>query len=780
MDPRRRQLRLLLVYAALALPAVSWGACRTLQSNHNSPLDWVPAEYPPRAEYAEFCRRFGPGDVVVMSWPGCTLDEARLDQLAKILRTAKVFYDAQNRWLFDSVVTGREAVAALSAPVTIEGISLQNSRAEAVARLGGGLVGRDQKTTVVCVTFKPEALPDRSRLVTKIRQAAVEFCGARQQELRLAGPVIDGLAVDEASGQALTRFALPSALALFVLCWLSLRSLQATLVVFGLSVFCQAATLAMIYFGGESMSALLIVLPPLVQVLAIAGGIHLSNYFFDAQATAVADPARQAFRMGWLPCVLSSGTTAMGMASLMASELSPIRSFGAYSAAGLLLTTGALLALLPALFSFAPPHRSVWLGNGPNRSSGHAPSAWHAFADFLGAHQAVITLSAIGLIVGGTWYAARLTTSVRIETLFAHDHRVLADYRWFEEHVGPMVPLEVVLKFDRGCGLSPSRRFALVQKLGERLERLDAIRGVFSAAACAPDTRELGELTDAQRAQVMDAALPAAASQFERMRLLHRQGSSEAWRLTARTSALGSVDYAALLSAIRADTQVELGQLAGVGVQVTGIMPLVHHIQGQLLQDLLASFVSALAMITGVMTLAQAGFFAGLIAMLPNVFPLAVFFGWLGWRETPIDIGTVMTASIALGIAVDDTLHLLTFFRGGLAQGLDRQRAVRYALRHCGPAMAQTSLSCGLGLLVFAASDFLPTSRFATSIAMLLALALAGDLILMPALLLGPLGGFFAAEGAADRAEPHEGEGESVRWLESERANKRADRKTAA
>ena len=118
-------------------------------------------------------------------------------------------------------------------------------------------------------------------------------------------------------------------------------------------------------------------------------------------------------------------------------------------------------------------------------------------------------------------------------------------------------------------------------------------------------------------------------------------------------------------------------------------------------------------------------------------------FGGLGWLGVPMDIGSVMTASVALGIAVDDTLHYLTFYRRGLDLGYSRSGAVTFAFRHCGRAMMQTSFACGLGLLVFGFSDFVPTSRFACMMFGLLMMALLADLILLPSLLLGPLGNVF-------------------------------------
>ena len=118
-----------------------------------------------------------------------------------------------------------------------------------------------------------------------------------------------------------------------------------------------------------------------------------------------------------------------------------------------------------------------------------------------------------------------------------------------------------------------------------------------------------------------------------------------------------------------------------------------------------------------------------------------------------MDIGTVMTASIALGMAIDDTLHYLTFFQRGLSQGMNRRDCVLWSYQHCGAAMFQTSLVCGLGLSLFGISDFLPTSRFAWMMVVLIALALLGDLVLLPALLLGPLGRLFLPSGEAEAAE---------------------------
>ncbi len=187
----------------------------------------------------------------------------------------------------------------------------------------------------------------------------------------------------------------------------------------------------------------------------------------------------------------------------------------------------------------------------------------------------------------------------------------------------------------------------------------------------------------------------------------------------------------------------------------TGIVPIVYKAQRSLLASLIESILLAFVMIAIVMMILlrswgqrlQVGnllnFRAGLIAMLPNVFPIIVIFGVMGHRGNLIDIGSMMTASVAMGVAVDDTIHFLTWFRKGMSEGLLRLDAIRLAYRKVATAMTQTTLIGGLGLSAFAFSTFMPTQRFGVLMLFLLVAALIGDLIFLPALLASPLGKVF-------------------------------------
>ncbi|MDO5308599.1 MAG: MMPL family transporter [Planctomycetia bacterium] len=183
---------------------------------------------------------------------------------------------------------------------------------------------------------------------------------------------------------------------------------------------------------------------------------------------------------------------------------------------------------------------------------------------------------------------------------------------------------------------------------------------------------------------------------------------------------------------------------AGFSAKYTGMVPLVYQTQHELINGLTASLVMAFVLILIVFIFLLRSIPAGFISMLPNIFPVVVVFGFMSWAGILVDVGTMMTASVALGVAVDDTMHYLTWFSDGLGQGMTPQEAARNAYRRCATAMTQSSLIAGLGLFSFAFSTFVPTQRFGIMMLAILMTAEFGDLIFLPALLTcKPFGRFF-------------------------------------
>lgn len=324
--------------------------------------------------------------------------------------------------------------------------------------------------------------------------------------------------------------------------------------------------------------------------------------------------------------------------------------------------------------------------------------------------------------------------------------------------------MEVVLRFADASEIRPAERLDMVREIGTALADMPGVTGVLSAATFLPELPEASGTLGAARKAIIARKLEQNLSGLTDMKIVRDIPGGQLWRVTARTSALSGIDYREFLRLVRDRIEPLVaahgGTSRGVSADYTGVMPLVNAIQKTLLHDLFSSFLSACGVIAVVMMAVEGGIIAGLVAMIPNVFPMILLFGLLGWTRLPLDIGSVMTASIALGMAVDGTLHFLTFFQRGLAdpasdsrqsEAARRTAAVQSAYRHSAAALTQSAIVCGLGILVFAASSFAPTRRFAWMLALLVAAALAGDLVLLPALLTGPLGRFFRP---ASRSRP--------------------------
>ena len=728
-----------LVAMVAAVPWIATSASSVLGLDSTTPIDWVPADYPARRAYTEFTAEFESGDVVVASWPGCTLAAPSVNRFLEAATGDDAPRDAAGRPWFDGVASGRQAVERLTAP------PLSLDRQAALDRLRGVLVGPDGEQTCVVIGFTLEGRSERRRAVQWIRDTLRDTAGVAAADLHLAGPVVDDVAVDAAADESMRVYGPPAAVIVFLLSWIALGSFRYAIAVFLLSLFCVGLAFASVGFWGDRMNPVLIVMPLLVLTLGVAGGIHLVNYLVEEYRRGQGRGAAvRALRVAWLPCTLSAGTTALGLASLVVSELDPIRVFGFHAAVGVLGTLVVTFLVLPGIFARWPIRRRV---DGP------APPPELPVANWVTRWAAPITAAAAATVALAAGGVGGIRTSVGIDTLFNPGSRVVSDYAWLEREIGPLVPVEVLVRFADASEIRPAERLDMVREVGAALETLPPVTGVMSADLFVPELPETSGTRTVARKVIIARRLEDRLSKLSAMRLVREVEGAQVWRVTARTSALAGLDYAAFLGEVRAVVEPVIaahgGGERGVEAVFTGAMPLINAIQNTLLWDLFTSFLSACAVISVVMMVMEGGVVTGLLAMIPNVFPMAVLFGLLGWARATLDIGSVMTASVALGMAVDGTFHFLTFFRRGLAASggpatrAGRVAAVEAAYRHAAPALLQSALVCGLGILAFTASPFAPTRRFAWMLSLLVAAALVGDLVVLPALLSTRLGRWF-------------------------------------
>ncbi|MBN1853820.1 MAG: MMPL family transporter [Pirellulales bacterium] len=754
-DFHRRYATLLLLGALLCLPLVIWGTIQAYQRTDNSIDQWLPKNCPATDGYAHFRRLFGSDETILVSWEGCTLEDPRLEQFALAVEGKGSPYEILPALdLVEYVTTGQRAFQELRS----EPLSL--SRKLALQRLQGVLIGPDQRTTCAVVTLAAQTPRERAAVVDAIERIAVGHCHVATDELRLTGDAVISVAIDIEGEQAVDRLIWISALLALGVAWACLRSVKLAVLVFLLSQFCQAIAEAVVYYTGGTMNLLVSIVPVLVYVLSVSASVHLLNYYRDAVIHAgPLDAPRKAIQAGWLPCLIAAMTTAVGLASLCVSHVLPVKHFGIYGSAGVLISFCVLMLLLPAATVKFPvvPRATVRTGSGFTTTRPARPLA--AIVNGLTRRPfIVITLFGAAFIVSAAGLM-KIETSVEPARFLPENSRWITDMNWYRQHVGPLASVEMVIGFNNDCQLEFADRMRVVRNIQMHVLQLDQVQGAVSCATFAPTLGPLrrGRLSLRQqiRQSVRDWSVLEHRDVFIDGRFLAQDKEWELWRIEIRVTSFANLDFEQFSHELDAKARTILDAVGvprdAVRVTYTGGVPLVYEAQRELLHALLVSFAMALGLVTVIMALVLQSLLAGLLAMLPNIFPALATFGTMGWLGSMVDVGAMMTASIGLGIAVDDTLHFVTWFRRAMQDGASRIEAIHSAYRCCGAAMLHTTLIAGLALFVFFFSSFQPVSQFGLLMFLLLVAALVGDLLLLPALLATRLGTFFHREVPINR-----------------------------
>lgn len=787
-----------ILLAFLAVPAFIHSRA-AIDGLLNQPIDWVPDTLPEKAIFNDLCRRFVVADAILISWPGATLESEGLSKVTDALNRLASESDGQSDGAsksefdeFDSVEdqTASADVATmidsirelcgvehpfltvssgteLIAKMTSSPSSL--SRRSAVARLKGFLVGPEDEQTCMVVTFDEPAHENRRGILPLIRNIIAELTNVQASQIAMVGGPRDGADVDSESIRSVNVFAPPSAIIAALICLLCLRSIPLTIAITVIAVIGEGMVLAMVHYSGTPMSAVLIVLPPLVFVLTISAGIHLSNYFIDAShefpELSASQAARRAVRAGIVPCFLATGTTVIGLSSLMLVRIGPIRVFGFVASVGVLGTLLLLLLVLPGAMILGrewkekkQSKRLARLGDEQYES----PETTRQRSKVYSAVRTRLsrpwpTIIVFMFIAGGLASGLfSLKTSVNLLRMFKPESSIRQEYAWFEANVGATSTAELLVQFPPLLDQdSPLDRFAVVQAAHIAAVKSEPVGGAISAVSFVrtiPRGRSMGA---SSRRAAIAKMIRNEDSGFGRLGMISRDSESEVWRITLRLWEPKDVDYSVALGQIQSEVAQAVDESAEsrdlkAEVILTGPTVVVHEAQRVLLKDLFRSFLTAFAIVAVVMVFVLKSIRGGMIAMIPNLFPTVALFGFMGLMKTPLDIGSVMTASVALGIAVDDTVHLLSRFGSRRAQGLGQIRAAHGALSQCGWAMLQTTMVCGLSLMVYWFSDFVPTSQFALLMFGLLSAALFGDVFLLPSLMASPLGHFLAHTVGSD------------------------------
>lgn len=588
------------ILAVLLVAVVPRGARKALETNTNKVEDWLPASYSESQDLAWFRQQFGSEAFVLVSWDGCTLgdtEQLRLlaGKLAKLSLSEPMAQAAHvsphtDRRVFSRIVTGPQLIQQLiDRPARL-------TRSQAIARLEGVFVGPpgesqndDSRTTCLVAYLSPQAQTNNRTMrlaITQLEAVARDECGIDTNHLHMGGPPVDNVSIDIEGERTLIKLAGLSGLVGLILAYACFRSLRLTAMVLMVAVLSAGASLAVVYYFGAfevlalgattprlgKLDAILMSMPAVVYVLALSGAIHLVNYYRDAvEIGGRRGAVERAVRMALLPCGLAAFTTAIGLASLASSDILPIEKFGVFSAIGVLLTVVLLFSTLSvALHRFAPPIPVPT----QSQSNSSLPAWARSVTEFICRRHGWVSLGAGSLMVLFAFGLPRIESSVKLIKLLHSESDLVQDYAWLEQHLGNLIPMEVVIavpsEFRRGVNDHPEQngqryamttveRLKLVRRIGEQIETLAPVSRTLTAATFAPG--ELDSRSPSNRRThdyILSEAIDENRSDFAEFLGWEQWTSAkptgpprELWRASARVAALDDVDYGQFVADLR-------------------------------------------------------------------------------------------------------------------------------------------------------------------------------------------------------------------------------------
>lgn len=504
---------------------------------------------------------------------------------------------------------------------------------------------------------------------------------------------------------------------------------------------CQTILFGLIGYAGVRLNLVNIILALLIFVISLATVVHILIRFRDLEQRGMAvDMAVLATYRGKARPVLWTGmTTLVAFGSLVTGNMPPVRSLGIWSAVGLALVTLLVFSLYPVLLAGVRPGKTahpVRPFEVRTRSRGLTMARWAVRRRgwVMGGTAAMIAVALLGM--------TRLQVDDSLGRYFSPRHPVRAELERLARHGVGVYTAELVLsnRNERGTeersvdeGFQNPWAQQRLARLAGKLRTEPLIYGVVTSGdfveAAVRSMLVEGEVND----NIRWLALGMMQTVPESRKLLHAMVVPDG-RSVRLTLLLPMMKYDQMKPLFERVTDEAAALFPDDDIWITGQYPLIILAQQTLLRGLTVSLLITLICVILLFGLLLRSLRLIFRVLLPNLWPIVIVLGGMGWLKFRLDSVSVMTASIILGLAVDDTFHTLAHFlrlepRRGAAV------AIADTLERTAPAHVLTTVILAAGFAACFFSDFLPVSRMGAMGALAILFALAGDLLLIPALL---------------------------------------------
>ncbi|MGH0031984.1 MAG: efflux RND transporter permease subunit [Myxococcota bacterium] len=495
--------------------------------------------------------------------------------------------------------------------------------------------------------------------------------------------------------------------------------------------------------------------PNLLTAVGVAHAVHILSEFRGLHAELGdrrAALVRTLDRVG-TPCLLTSLTTATGFLALTTSPIEAIAHMAVYTAGGVIAAFLLSLVLLPALLSFGRrrPVRAADARALTRARGGRAlVEGLRAVVRFDLRFRTPIALGFAVLFLFSGVGIARLS----VDSNWLDDFSDVVPLKHATRHIDRVMGgvSNLVYVFDAGeeGGILEPEALAAMEHVHETALAHELVRKGQSIGDV------LKDLNQAFHEGAPEAwSLPGSRALAAQYLLLYESSGgeeAEEWlthdRSRANLELRLRVAETSLTAKLADDVETVLADLpAGLDVQVTGMGALWLELLDHITTSQIRGFLLAFAVIGVLMCAMFRSLAVGWIAMVPNLSPVVLTLGAMGWLGIPLDYTKVTIASVAIGIAVDDTIHLLSRYHREFRKRGSYAEALEAAMLDVGRALFITSAALVLGFLMFTASVLDSQANYGVLLAATIVAALVADFLLMPVLIL--LFEPFGPEGAS-------------------------------
>ncbi|MDN4165799.1 efflux RND transporter permease subunit [Cytophagales bacterium LB-30] len=609
----------------------------------------------------------------------------------------------------------------------------------------GQLINPENGATLILVAINKEVLnsPDRQKLIEDIKYLGDRFAESTQIDVHYAGlPFVRSIMAGKVKKE-LNFFLVLSVIVTGIILLVFFRSWDAVvfpMLIIGVVVVWVVGTLGIFGFKITMLTGLI---PPIIVVIGIPNSIYLINKYhqeFERHGNKMKAISTVTRKIGMVT-LITNFTTAIGFLVLATTDIIILKEFGIVAGLNILATFIVSFILIPAVFSWLPSPSKQQM---KHLSFKPMDKVLTTFDYWIHNRRRWIYSVTIVVVAVSVYGVMQLKTVSYIVDDIPEDTDIMRDMGFFESNFSGVMPLEVVVDTGKKRGVIRLSNLQKVQQLETFLDSIPEISKPVSLVSFIKAARQAYYNNNPAYYQLPNSMdynfiLQYFRDQSDSSGLLKAfvDSTGQKMRITLKMADIGSVEMDKL---IRGTIQPRIDSLFAdteVTATVTGTSPLFVKGNRYLVQNLQMSLILAFIIIAIVMGILFVNLRVVLISLIPNIIPLLITAGLMGYFNIALKPSTSLIFCIAFGIAVDDAIHFLAKYRQELfAHNFFVPIAISRSLKETGTSMMYTSIVLFFGFVIFAGSDFGGTVALGVLTSTTLLIAMFTNLLLLPSLLL--------------------------------------------